>query len=231
MAGNLRWRFTDRWGGVSQAPYDRLNLGDHVGDDPVAVETNRSTLGAAVWMNQVHGNEIVVMERAPDTTPTCDGIVTARPGLTLAVLVADCIPVLMADPGAGVVAAVHAGRAGVRNGVVFRALEAMVGLGATPDDVEIWLGPSICGACYEVPETMQAEVALVAPAAAVPTRWGSCGLDLRAGLGELLRGTVHSVEVVGPCTYESSDHFSYRRDGVTGRSAGVIAWDRDGFAN
>lgn len=224
MAGDVRWRFTDRWGGVSQSPYDRLNLGDHVGDDPDAVATNRSTLGSAVWMNQVHGNDVVVVDRVPDISPTCDGIVTATAGLTLAVLVADCIPVLMADREVGVVAAVHAGRAGVRNGVAFRALEAMAGLGATPGHVEVWLGPSICGACYEVPELMQADVASIAPAAAVPTRWGTAGLDLRQGLAGLLSEAVRRVELVGPCTYESSDHFSYRREGTTGRSAGVITW-------
>ncbi len=225
MSDNIRWRFTDRSGGVSQPPYDRLNLGSHVGDDPAAVARNRLTLGAAVWMNQVHGDNVVVIDRAPDVTPTCDGVVTAKPGVTLAVLVADCIPVLMADPAAGVVAAVHAGRAGVRNGVVFRALDAMVELGAAPGRVEAWLGPSICGSCYEVPEEMQADVATVAPAAAVPTRWGTPGLDLRRGLVALLAETVRSVERVGPCTFESSDHFSYRRDGVTGRTAGVIAWE------
>jgi YfiH family protein len=224
MTDHLRWKFTDRWGGVSQPPYDRLNLGGHVGDDPADVETNRSTLGSAVWMTQVHGDGIVVVDREPELTPTCDGIVTSTAGLTLAVLVADCIPVLMADSHAGVVAAVHAGRAGVRNGVVFRALDAMEELGARRDRVEVWLGPSICGACYEVPAPMQADVASVAPAAAVPTRWGTPGLDLRKGLVELLRSAVRSAESVGPCTFESSDHYSYRRDSVTGRAAGVITW-------
>jgi hypothetical protein len=131
--------------------------------------------------------------------------------------------VLLADPVAGVVAAVHAGREGLRRGVVPAALAAMTRLGARPADVEALLGPAVCGLDYEVPAAMQAEVARVAPASAVRTRQGTPGLDLRAGLAEVLHGAGVQQVVHDPrCTVEDPRLFSHRRDGVTGRQAGVV---------
>jgi purine-nucleoside/S-methyl-5'-thioadenosine phosphorylase / adenosine deaminase len=131
--------------------------------------------------------------------------------------------VLLADPVAGVVAAVHAGREGVRRGVVPAALAAMTRLGARPADVEALLGPAVCGADYEVPAAMQAEVARVAPASAVRTRRGTPGLDLRAGLAEVLRAAGVGQVVHDPrCTVEDPRLFSHRRDGRTGRQAGLV---------
>ncbi len=184
---------TDRRGGRSRSPYDSFNLGDHVGDDPVDVAANRSRvareLGVAedrlVWMAQVHGTGVAVVEEPQDgAVPATDALVTATPGLVLCVLVADCVPVLLADHDRGVVAAVHAGREGVRQGVVPAALSAMASLGARARNVTALLGPAVCGACYEVPAQMQRDVARVAPAAAVRTRTGTAGLDLRAGIAE-----------------------------------------------
>jgi YfiH family protein len=225
--------FTDRHGGVSVAPFDSLNLGGHVGDDPAAVTRNRGTLAEGVgvdriaWMEQVHGDRVAVVASPDDPTDGVDAIVTATPGLALGVLVADCVPVLMIDQDAGVVAAVHAGRRGVQADVVLRALEVMQDLGATAQRVEAQLGPAICGACYEVPAAMQADVASVVPAAAVTTRWGTPGLDLRRGLQQRLAGRVGEVRLVGPCALESPDHYSYRGDGGrTGRFAGVVRFTR-----
>jgi len=223
---------TDRRGGRSSAPYDSFNLGDHVGDDPVAVAANRERLarelavepGRLVWMQQVHGTGVAVVDR-PQEAPVAatDALVTAERGLVLCVLVADCVPVLLADAEAGVVAAVHAGREGVRQGVVPAALAAMRDLGARPATTTALLGPAVCGADYEVPAAMQAEVARAAPAAAVRTRAGTPGLDLRAGLAELLRGAGVGQVVHDPrCTVEDRRLFSHRRDGVTGRQAGVV---------
>jgi YfiH family protein len=223
---------TDRRGGRSSAPYDTFNLGDHVGDDPADVAANRARLARelgvdptrVVWMNQVHGTRVEVVDgpRA-DVVPETDALVTAVPGLVLCVLVADCVPVLLADPEAGVVAAVHAGREGVRRGVVPAALAAMRELGARPAGTSALLGPAVCGADYEVPAAMRAEVARVAPAAAVRTRRGTPGLDLRAGIAELLRGAGVAQVVHDPrCTVEDRRLFSHRRDGVTGRQAGVV---------
>jgi hypothetical protein len=226
---------TDRRGGRSVSPYDSFNLGGHVGDDPAAVAANRDRLAGElglavrqlVWMTQVHGTGVAIVEDAEENpVADVDALVTATPGLALCVLTADCVPVLLADPVAGVVAAVHAGREGVRRGVVPAALAAMTRLGARPGDVEALLGPAVCGADYEVPAAMQAEVARVAPASAVRTRQGTPGLDLRAGIAEVLRGAGVRQVVHDPrCTVEDAHLFSHRRDGVTGRQAGVVWLD------
>lgn len=223
---------TDRRGGRSAPPYDTFNLGAHVGDDPAAVAANRSRVARElgvpedrlVWMTQVHGTGVAVVD-GPHSgpVPDVDALVTATPGLVLCVLVADCVPVLLADPAAGVVAAVHAGREGVRKGVVPAALAAMTRLGARLGNTTALLGPAVCGACYEVPAAMQADVARVAPAAAVRTRKGTPGLDLRAGLAERLHAAGVAEVVHDPrCTVEDPRLFSHRRDGVTGRQAGLV---------
>ena len=218
--------FTDRSGGGSAPPYDTNNLALHVGDDPAVVAANRAQLsaGPVVWMDQVHGARVEVVDGPLDgAVPGTDALVTATPGLTLAVLVADCVPVLLADGEAGVVAAVHAGRRGVQAGIAARALAAMQHLGARPDRTTAALGPAVCGSCYEVPAAMQEEVAADLPAARATTRTGTPGLDLRAGLRAQLDALgVARVEVSAVCTAESPDHYSYRRDGVTGRFAGLV---------
>ena len=150
-----------------------------------------------------HGRRARRRARRPGRCPATDALVTATPGLVLCVLVADCVPVLLADPVAGVVAAVHAGREGVRRGVVPAALSAMASLGARARHVTALLGPAVCGDCYEVPAAMQDDVAAVAPAAAVRTRRGTAGLDLRAGIAEVLRGAGVAEVVQDPrCTVE-----------------------------
>jgi YfiH family protein len=221
--------FTDRRDGASQSPYDEANLADHVGDDGAAVAANRETLEGRVgrpivWMEQVHGTEVAVVTDVPTQQFTgVDALVTDRPEIGLGVLVADCVPVLMADADAGVVAAAHVGRRGLIAGAALRTIEAMTGLGAAPGHTHVWLGPSICGRCYEVPAKMRSDVEAAAPGSATATSAGRPGVDLRAGLRrQLLAAGIGVVRDVGPCTAESKDHYSYRRDGVTGRSAGVI---------
>ena len=141
MSVRIRRVTTTRAGGVSKPPFDTFNLGDHVGDDPAAVAANRARLAAAiglaadrvVWMNQVHGDRVEVVDgprELPSVADDTDALVTATPRLALAVVTADCVPVLLADARAGVVAAVHAGRVGAQRGVVARAVEAMLSLGA-----------------------------------------------------------------------------------------------------
>lgn len=221
-------RFTDRHGGVSSAPYASLNLGDHVGDDAAAVAENRTRATASlgdlptVWMRQVHGRSVAVVDAPSDEpVPDTDALITTTAGLTLGVLVADCVPVLIDAPGVAAVA--HAGRKGLQLGVVPAVLEVLADLGHEPGGLTARLGPAACGACYEVPETMRAEVAAVAPGAASTTRAGTAGLDIRAGLAEQLHSAgVVQIEVSPICTIESADHFSYRRDGTTGRSAGLL---------
>ncbi|MEZ0095986.1 peptidoglycan editing factor PgeF [Streptacidiphilus sp. EB129] len=228
--------FTDRWGGVSTAPYGELNLGGAVGDDPAAVRGNRRAaaraLGldpaAVVWMNQVHGNAVaVVTGRQPEgEAPHVDAVVTDRRGLALAVLTADCVPVLLADPVAGVVAAAHAGRPGLAAGVVPAAVAAMVDLGAEPSRISAAIGPSVCGRCYEVPPALHDEITALEPDTRSRTSWGTPALDLPAGVrAQLARLGVTVGEKSHTCTMESPDHYSYRRDQRTGRLAGYVWLD------
>lgn len=235
MSG-AHFAFTDRWGGVSAAPYEELNLGGAVGDDPEAVRTNRETAakslgldpGQVVWMNQVHGNDVAVVDEpwGDRPVPEVDAIVTARRGLALAVLTADCTPVLLADPVAGIAAAAHAGRPGMVAGVVPAAVRAMAELGADPARIVARTGPAVCGRCYEVPETMRAEVAAVEPAAHAETSWGTPAVDVSAGVhAQLARAGVRDRVQSPVCTLESVDHFSYRRDRTTGRLAGYVWLD------
>ncbi|MDN3020851.1 peptidoglycan editing factor PgeF [Streptomyces sp. S.PB5] len=228
--------FTDRWGGVSAVPYEELNLGGAVGDDADAVRTNRElaakSLGIdparVVWMNQVHGAEVAVVSEpwGDRPVPEVDAIVTAERGLALAVLTADCTPVLLADPVAGVVGAAHAGRPGMVAGVVPAAVRAMTGLGADPARIVARTGPAVCGRCYEVPDAMRADVAAVEPTAYAETSWGTPAVDVTAGVhAQLERLGVHDREQSPVCTLESGDHFSYRRDRTTGRLAGYVWLD------
>ncbi|WP_407839574.1 peptidoglycan editing factor PgeF [Streptomyces sp. DSM 116496] len=230
--------FTDRWGGVSAVPYEELNLGGAVGDDPAAVRANRAAaakaLGIApdrvVWMNQVHGRDVAVVDGpwGPDREeiPAVDAVVTARRGLALAVLTADCTPVLLADPVAGIAGAAHAGRPGLVAGVVGAAVEAMVSLGADPARMVARTGPAVCGRCYEVPAEMRAAVAEVVPAAYAETSWGTPAVDVVAGVhAQLAEAGVADIGRSPVCTLESRDHFSYRRDRMTGRLAGYVWLD------
>ncbi len=228
--------FTDRWGGVSAVPYEELNLGGAVGDDPAAVTANRKLAavslgvdpGRVVWMNQVHGADVAVVDGpwGDRPVPEVDAIVTAQRGLALAVLTADCVPVLLADPVAGIAAAAHAGRPGLVAGVVPAAVRAMTELGADADRITARTGPSVCGRCYEVPEQMRAEVAAVEPAAYAETGWGTPAVDVSAGVhAQLERLGVRDRERSPVCTRESKDHFSYRRDRTTGRLAGYVWLD------
>ncbi|MFD3802726.1 peptidoglycan editing factor PgeF [Streptomyces sp. NPDC058611] len=236
--GGAHFAFTDRWGGVSAVPYEELNLGGAVGDDPAAVLANRAraaeSLGIApdrvVWMNQVHGRDVAVVDGpwgAGTDTPCVDAVVTARRGLALAVLTADCTPVLLADPVAGVVGAAHAGRPGLVAGVVPAAVEAMVALGAEPGRITARTGPAVCGRCYEVPAGMRDTVAAVVPAARAETSWGTPAVDVVAGVhAQLAEAGVMESRRSPVCTLESRDHFSYRRDRVTGRLAGYVWLDQ-----
>lgn len=235
MSG-AHFAFTDRWGGVSAAPYEELNLGGAVGDDVDAVLKNRELAakslgldpGEVVWMNQVHGTDVAVVYGPQRDRPVSDvdAIVTARRGLALAVLTADCVPVLLADPVAGIAAAAHAGRPGMIAGVVPATLRAMIELGADPARIVARTGPAVCGRCYEVPEAMRAEVAAVELTAHAETSWGTPSVDVAAGVhAQLARLGVRDREQAPVCTRESGDHFSYRRDRTTGRLAGYVWLD------
>ncbi|MBQ0864725.1 peptidoglycan editing factor PgeF [Streptomyces smyrnaeus] len=231
-AGGAHFAFTDRWGGVSAAPYEELNLGGAVGDAPEAVRTNRRRAAHAlglspdevVWMHQVHGRDVAVVDRPFGAdAPPVDGVVTARRGLALAVLTADCTPVLLADPVAGIAGAAHAGRPGVLAGVAEATVEAMVRLGAEPERMVARTGPAVCGKCYEVPDAMRSEVAEAVPEAYATTRQGTPAVDMAAAVrAQLGRAGVTRCAQSSVCTLESADHFSYRRDKTTGRLASYV---------
>jgi polyphenol oxidase len=196
------------------------------------VSPNRARLAATVglgadrmvWMNQVHGDRVALVE-GPREAPIddTDAIVTNAPRLALAVLTADCVPVLMADARAGVVAAVHAGRVGARDGVVARAVEAMLAAGGREQDISALLGPAVSGRNYEVPEAMADEVEAALPGSRTTTSSGTPGLDLRAGIACQLKTLgITAVEVDPRCTVDDVSLFSHRRGAPTGRLASVV---------
>lgn len=226
---------TTRAGGVSAPPYATFNLGDHVGDDPCAVAANRKRLASAiglgterlVWMTQVHGDRVVRVDRPVDGLESAvndtDALVTTTPLLALVVVTADCVPVLMADARAGVVAAVHAGRVGAQKGVVSRAVEAMRDAGARAEDISVLLGPAVSGRNYEVPAAMAADVEAALPGSRTTTSRGTPGLDLRAGIArQLMDLGITRIDVDPRCTVEDPTLFSHRRDAPTGRLASVV---------
>jgi polyphenol oxidase len=229
QSGPVLWGFTDREGGVSAGGLGSLNLGGRVGDDPAAVEENRSRVASSLgvqrdrllFMQQCHGDDVVVVDGPwGDDKPSADGVVTSTRGIALAALVADCTPVLLADDERGVVGAVHAGRPGMTSRIVDVAVRAMRELGAR--NIRAVVGPSVCGRCYEVPEEMQAAAAAVTPEAATVSWTGTPAIDVAAGVVAQLAANNVAVKWVPGCAREDERLFSYRRDGQTGRFAGVV---------
>lgn len=203
------------------------NLSLTVGD---AVDATRQRAGLERWVGgpiafiyQVHGAAVhVATGPTGDDRPRADAVVSAV-GVPVAVLVADCVPVLLADAASGVVGAVHAGRRGVVADVVTAAVDAMVRIGARRDRLRAMIGPAICGACYEVPAELRAEVARGLPVAAATTSWGTPALDLPAAVEHQLRSAgVLDVRTAGGCTLEDPRWFSHRGTAV-GRPVGRLA--------
>jgi len=214
--------FTARHGGSSENRYESLNIGDHVGDDLADVERNRKILKgllsqvSPIFMNQVHGNEVVEVDSNLRSPITADALITRQKGLPLVVLSADCLPILIR--GENIVGAIHAGRRGVLNGIIHKTISLMreienLNFSAT-------IGPAICADCYEVDSAMYAEAISVEPQLATNPQV-HC-LDLKRAASSQLANLGVEVEVVDICTAHDLNFFSYRRDGVTGRSAGVI---------
>lgn len=227
--------FTSRRAGASAGPYTSLNLGGAVGDEPAAVGRNRTSVARAVgvapdhllFAEQVHGTDVVVADGPwAGAAPGADAMVTRTPGLALGVLVADCVPVVLRAPAEGVVGVAHAGRRGLAAGVVPTVLAALRDLGARSIDAHV--GPSVCARCYEVPSGLRDEVAAVVPVSASVTRRGTASLDLAAGVAVQLVDGGAAVTVHPGCTAEDATLYSYRRDGVTGRFAGLAWLDRQG---
>lgn len=234
--GNVRAACTLRTGGISIAPFASLNLAAHVGDDPRAVAANRRALAAELnlpreplWLSQVHGSTVVdadaIVSDTPDSqAPTGDASVTRTPGRVLAVMVADCLPVLLCRKDAKAVAVAHAGWRGLAAGV----LESAVGaLGAPAGEVLAWLGPAIGPDHFEVGDEVRGTFCRIDPlaAAAFTPNWrGRWLCDLHQLARQRLESVgVRSIHGEVRCTYgQPESYFSFRRDGVTGRFAALI---------
>jgi YfiH family protein len=223
---------TTRVGGVSTGAKSSFNLAAHVGDDPAAVAENRRRLGAALdlpaaplWLRQVHGTAVAVHDGAASREPEADAAVTFEPGRVLAVLTADCLPVVLASRDGGRLGVAHAGWRGLAGGV----LEATVAaLGVQGDDLVAWLGPAIAQAAFEVGDEVRSAFVDRDPATAtafVANARGRWQADLYA-LARRRLGRLGVVDIVGgdECTYARADAwFSFRRDRDCGRMA-TVAW-------
>lgn len=241
----VRAVFTTRAGGVSPVPYDSLNLGDHVGDLPAHVAANRDVLRQAtgsrpVFLQQVHGREVLVLHAGSADGRKADACVTDQPGLACTIMVADCLPVLLASEDGAAVAAAHAGWRGLADGVLeaayasFRAL-AQQGRGQVAIKKIAWLGPCIGPSAFEVGAEVKAAFEAVQPGAGklfVPGSPGKYLADLPA-LARLRLEAMGITQVYGNdgsdawCTVRNpSRFFSHRRDaarlGSTGRMAACI---------
>jgi hypothetical protein len=236
--GDLAHGFFGRAGGVSRGEWSSLNLSGAVGDDPAAVAANGARVREAlhglaiVRMRQVHGDRVVRVRASDQDVGVADGLVTDVPGLALAVLTADCVPILMVAGERRVAMALHAGWRGTAAGVAERGVEAAEReFGVRPDEWEVALGPSIGGCCYEV----GAEVG-----AALESRWGPMSpawreaagcrwLDLRTANRVILTALgVPDDRIVdaGPCTAcARAEYFSHRAEaGRTGRQLSAVGW-------
>lgn len=230
LGPGVRALFTTALGGRSAGPYASLNLGLATGDDPAVVRENRRLVESRVGLpvtfaTQVHGIEVSVLAGVPRAQDSCgefDALVTRERGRGLGVLVADCVPVLLADPQRGVVGAVHAGRRGLVAGVLDHAVDRLRALGAR--EIRAAVGPAACGRCYEVPAELRATVAGTLPDAWSETSWGTPALDLPAAATARLGVLGVEVACSRACTIEDPTLFSYRRaaGAPTGRSAGVV---------
>lgn len=217
--------FTDASVDLQSRPHKLEGFAEALG----AVETVAGLTFAR--LNQVHGDVVVDIDetwpagsRESGDVPVADALVTKRRDVGLMIRVADCVPIVLADPVGGVIGAVHAGRKGVSLDIVGRAVDRMRVLGAS--DLRAWVGPHVCGRCYEVPEEMRSEIAALVPQTRSETSWGTPSLDLGAGvLAQLEAAGVSSARVttINRCTLEDDQLHSHRRDGEkSGRFAGLV---------
>lgn len=220
--------------GRSLPPFHQNNLATHVGDDLDCVLANRAALASALalkkeqlfFMNQMHGSTIIEIDSASDSNviPECDGLITKTPGVGLAVLVADCAPVLLI--GATTVAAMHVGWRGLFDGIVEKALALMA-----HEPFALHIGATICGSCYEIADEL-AERAYARgfvvgrSALATDDHIQRSTLDIPRSILSIVEkqsaAEVLNAEWNGICTYESQDYYSFRRERITGRQAGVV---------
>lgn len=226
---NVKSLQTTRGGGISSPPYDSLNLGDHVGDAPLAVERNRILLNRLlpsepVWLEQVHGIRVANADMA-SCLPQADACIARHRAAVCVVMTADCLPVLLCDTQGSVVGAAHAGWKGLAAGVIEATVQAM---DVAPENIMVWLGPAISQNEFEVGDEVRAAFVAIQPQAAsafIPGRNGKWFADLCA-LARLRLNALGITAIYGGgyCTYRERERFfSYRRDGATGRM-GTFIW-------
>lgn len=226
--------FTTRDGGVSPAPWQAMNLGGAVGDDPERVAENWGRLRGAVGLGfarvrQVHGDRVIVASEPHEPREDADAVATATAGVAACVSVADCVPVLLADPRSGAVAAVHAGWRGSIAAIAARAVELLARrFGAEPGELLAAVGPSIGPCCYEVDPQLAARFVAAFGQAVANASPAQPRLDLWMANERALRSAgvrAGNIEVLGRCTScEAELFYSHRRDrGLTGRQVGFIA--------
>ncbi len=223
---------TTRIGGASVAPWDSLNLGDHVGDDGTAVAANRRQLASLIgedircqWLTQVHGTGVVVAGKA-DQNSEADAAVSSASGHACLVMTADCLPVLFCDRAGTRVGAAHAGWRGLAGGVLEATVQA---LDCPPEQLMCWLGPAIGPDAFEVGDEVREQfctadkraAAAFRPRAEQPGKWlADLPLLARQRLQKLGVTAIYGGKY---CTFSDSERFfSYRRDGVTGRMASLV---------
>lgn len=225
--GQVPHGFFGRRGGVSTGELASLNTGPGSGDDPALIAENRRRIADALipgarrvtGVYQVHGADCVTLETPwlDEDRPPADAIVTNRPGMLIGVLTADCVPVLLVDPQAGVVGAAHAGWKGALAGITDAAVDAMVALGADRDRITAAIGPCIGRASYEVDAAFAARFVAADAANAdffgAAARHGHAMFDIAGYVARALaRAGVGRVEISGHDTYaRTEDYFSYRR--------------------
>lgn len=227
---NVRACSTTRAGGVSQAPWDSLNIGAHVGDDPAAVAANRQRLVEMAnlpamphWLEQVHGVDVVRLSAAQQTPLRADSAITRERGVVCAIMTADCLPVLFCSADGTEVAAAHAGWRGLSAGVLEQTIAQFH---CQPSEIHAWLGPAIGPEAFEV----GAEVrdAFLAQDVRAAQAFRATGKKYYADIWllarqRLLAAGLHSISVEPRCTWhESDDFFSFRRNGSTGRMVSLI---------
>jgi hypothetical protein len=229
LTADLFWWRRDIRPGVTGAftQVSAGNLAFHVGSDDDGVRRHRSALAEAAgvdrvqYMEQVHGSTAVWAEDAGNA-PVADALLSR--GAPVAVMVADCVPILLAgrfEDGRPALAAVHAGRVGLAAGVVSTAVAALREAGG--QELEAWIGPSICGRCYEVPAELRAQVEELVPGTAATTAWGTPALDLPAGVSRQLGEAAVPVHTeAAACTFEDTRFFSHRRAPGEGRFVGLV---------
>jgi polyphenol oxidase len=237
LLGTLPHGFFGRTGGVSQSEFAGLNVSLSVGDDPEAVARNRETVtdaiaaGPLVILKQVHSARVETITKPLEAVVEADAMVTATPGLALGILTADCTPILLADLGAGVVGTAHAGWRGAVDGIVGNTVEAMIAIGARPENIVAAVGPTISGANYEVGDGFREDFLRLHPDGESHFHTPDGGkphFDLPGFvLAQLRDAGISRVEQVGGCTYAHPDrYFSHRyatHQGTrTGRQIAVI---------